>query len=228
MKQKTIGKTLVAIGFLLIGSGFYTINAESKTMESPEPTATALAIEPEPAKMIEIPTSVVAEELSVVDNPEPTTTTNRVQSNVQKGQAFEEYVISKFDFSRKSLTLLSRADNSTSATKPDLDIRLTAGGKEYRFAAECVWRQNMPQESLDWCKEEKIEILKNYEKKKKAKVFIVVGIGGTPRKPAQLFIIPLDERPYANIYASVLQKYKVSTMDGKFFYETSTNKLTIK
>lgn len=228
MKQKNFGITMISLGIVLIASGFYTINAEDKSSESPEPVTAALAAVPEPASMTEEPKTAVTEELSVVIPSEPTKKASSGQSNVQKGEAFEDYVISKFDFSRKSLTLLSRADNSTSATKPDLDIKLTAGGKYYRFAVECVWRQNMPQESLDWCKEGKIEALKNYEKKRNARVFIIVGIGGSPRKPTQLYIVPLDERPYANIYTSVLQKYKVTTMEGKFFYETSTNTLTIK
>ena len=212
MKQNTIGIIILSVGIVLTAIGFYAINAEDRDKESSKPTAAALSTEPKPIK----------------ENETSSKTINSGQSNVQKGQAFEEYVISKFDFSRKSLTLLSRADNSSTATKPDLDIKLTAGGKDYRFAVECVWRQDMPQESLDWCKEEKIEVLKSYEKKNNAKVFIVVGIGGAPRNPEQLYIVPLDERPYANIYTSVLSKYEVTTKEGKFFYETSTNRLTIK
>lgn len=192
--------------------GFYIIKVEDKCLEKTEPAISSLATESKPLKTKEVQHE----------------TADSGISNVHKGQAFEEYVISKFDFSRKSLTLLSQADNSSSTTKPDLDIKLSAGGKEYRFATECVWRQNMPQETLDWCKEGKIEALKSYEKKMNAKVFIVVGIGGTPSKPAKLYIIPFNERPYANIYRSVLCKYEVTSTDGKFFYETSTNILTIK
>lgn len=203
MKQKNIGIIMLSVGIVLTAIGFYWVNTQDRDTESTVP--------------------VVA-----TSNDEPARTSNNEQSNIQKGQAFEEYVISKFDFSRRSLTLLSRANNNTRASIPDLDIKLTAGGKEYRFAAECVWRQNMPQESLDWCKEEKIELLKNYETTNNAKVFIIAGIGGTPNLPVQLYIIPLDERPYANIYTSVLAKYEVTTLEGKFFYETSTNRLTIK
>lgn len=212
MRQKTIGITILSIGIVLTAIGFYAINAEDREIESSESVTTALSTEPAMAMM----------------NEELAKASNNGQSNVEKGLAFEEYVISKLDFSRKSLTLLSRADNSARATMPDLDIKLAAGGKEYRFATECVWRKNMPHESLDWCREEKIEVLKGYEKKNNVKVFIVVGIGGNPRNPEQLYIVPFNERPYANIYTSVLQKYKVTTMEGKFFYEISTNTLTIK
>lgn len=147
-------------------------------------------------------------------------------NGVQKGEAFEEYVIKKFDLSRKSLSLISRAH--LSGDSPDIVISVSYKSKNHRVALESVWRNSLPQNDLEWASDAKIKMLNSYSKKYNAQIFIIIGEGGTPSSPQKLYIVPFSERPYKNLYTSVIKKYQCQSLSGKFFYEVDSKNLTIK
>lgn len=225
--NKKFGYVLTIIGMLMVIAGATTLvhaNEPEETAISSKETTIAEPVE----LMAEVIESPVEVETPVVASTVPSSKQQKSQqpSGVRKGEQFVNYIVNKFDFSRKSISLVSR--NEGAGDTPDLVINLKVKGKDYRFAVECVWRNSMPKDELTWASEEKMDKIEKYIRSHKTKTFIVIGIGGTHSAPQKLYIVPFDERPYRNLYTSVLEKYRCQSVSGKFFYEPDTHNLTIK
>ena len=53
----------------------------------------------------------------------------------------------------------------------------------------------------------------------------MIGVGGEPEKPNELFIVPLAEMNSNTISKSELRNYKKDLSDKKFFWDYENNKL---
>lgn len=237
--NKKTGYILTITGIMMVLAGATTLvlaNEQDTVVPSAvETTAAELemagSIEEKVAESLELVAEVetkVENEMPMVASSASAPTQQKTQqpNGVKKGEQFVDYIVNKFDFSRKSISLVSR--NEGTGDIPDLVIKLNAKGMDHRFAVECAWRSSMPEDELIWASEDKIGKIENYIRNHNMKTFIVIGIGGSPSAPQKLYIVPFDERPYRNLYTSVLEKYKCQSVSGKFFYDPNTKKLTIK
>lgn len=121
---------------------------------------------------------------------------------VLKGREFEDFVLELFDLSENNLySLLEwRSDKSTgdinpiSNTYPDFVIEYGNGKNKFKFSIECKWRA-----SLSWRNHnplfvpEQIARYKKYSDEKKQRVIVVLGVGGEPSMPEELYLIPIEE-----------------------------------
>ena len=152
--------------------------------------------------------------------------------NKAKGDAFEKFVVKNFD--QKFFTLQEwRSDKyvdgiyAVSNHFPDLEVifDFKAKGVKEAFAIECKWRKNYYKKGIEWAYDYQIKNYKEYADKLNIPVFVVIGVGGEPEKPDELYIVPLEKMKTNTITMSVLANYKKDISDTRFFWDYEKNKL---
>jgi hypothetical protein len=161
--------------------------------------------------------------------PFPTNSSTTFDLNAEKGSEFERYVVELFD--KKNFRLINwRSDKKAGAhyplsnMDPDLEIEYRDSYNKIRFALECKWRQSFFNNRIEWAKDYQLRNYKNYESSKNQTVFIIIGVGGTPNQPKEVFIVPLRSITACILYKSDLEQYRRYKKTG-FFLHTSSMKL---
>lgn len=146
------------------------------------------------------------------------------RENQAAGYEFEKYIVSKFD--RACFTCIYwRGDKhegdiySVSNSYPDLEFDYNDSVSTISFAIECKWRKSYSGDGIQWARHTQIDQYKYYERESKKKVFVVIGIGGTPGDAADLYVIPLSNIPrhLDHLSADFLKLYKRDNIQGHFF-----------
>ena len=75
---------------------------------------------------------------------------------------------------------------------PDLEVVCTLPNEVRRFALECKYRPSLQDGFVEFAYDEQLKRYKIFEDVMKLPLVIVLGIGGVPESPAELFLIPLD------------------------------------
>lgn len=152
--------------------------------------------------------------------------------NKAKGDAFEKFVVKNFD--QKYFTLQEwRSDKyvdgiyAVSNHFPDLEVvfNFKTKGVNEAFAIECKWRGYYYKNEIKWAENYQINNYKEYAAKLNIPVFVVIGIGGKPEKPNELFIVPLPNMKDNVISKTELENYKKDISDTRFFWDYEKNKL---
>lgn len=142
----------------------------------------------------------------------------------EKGRLFEEHIISLFNKRHFKVLEWNKAERDselwTSGNLSDPDLKLMfSRSKNYQFAVECKWRKRFYGEKINWAKPHHIERYIEFARKKRIRVFIVIGIGGTPENPNELYVTPLDYIKYStSVKRSDLPYNRKPTR--RFFYNT--------
>jgi len=154
------------------------------------------------------------------------------EENKAKGDAFEKFVVKNFD--PKYFTLQEwRSDKyvdgiyAVSNHFPDLEVifDFKSKGVNEAFAIECKWRGYYYKNEIKWAENYQINNYKEYAEKLSIPVFVVIGVGGEPKMPEELFIVPLQEMKSNTITKSELANYKKDISDTRFFWDYEKNKL---
>ena len=140
--------------------------------------------------------------------------------NYQKGTDFEKYVAGLFtrrsdyfainDWTRDNHDK-SKGIYVESNTNPDLVIRYKPTNE--KFAVECKYRsgfyrsQKINGPVVKWAAPDQIKRYNAYSRSNRIPVFVVIGVGGSPKNPATMFCIPLKDAKYPEIFPSVFEKY---------------------
>jgi hypothetical protein len=146
----------------------------------------------------------------------------------EKGDAFENYVIGKFDrrfFKLKDM----RSDKGAKGFYPESnkypDLVLEYKPSSASFAVECKWRSNWWQkndgkESIDWAGgAKKLENYNDYSTNNRIPVFVVIGIGGEPNNPNELFVVPLKALKYRYVEKNYLSGFLKKDTAKNFFFD---------
>ena len=113
------------------------------------------------------------------------------------GRQFEEYVAEMLGVrNNENLHLIEwRGDKSLPGIQPAAnsypDLVLEYCG--HRFAIECKWRHKMPSDSTEILSAGQQEFYKDYGQRHTLSVFLLIGIGGQPSSPEQLYLISVEE-----------------------------------
>lgn len=168
-------------------------------------------------------------------------------SNSEKGYLFERWVAEHFPDCYELIGWSSdkyierkgsdeqgcpkpRRVYSKSSCYPDLEYLLhLSNGYRLPLSVECKWRAKI----FDKCpivKEDKLRSYKEYSIRFDRKVIIILGVGGEPDNPHDIYIIPLNsQKEGLNINETSsdnLDKYKrEKPVDKPFFYERKECKL---
>ncbi|MDI3488288.1 MAG: hypothetical protein PWR26_1005 [Methanosarcinales archaeon] len=140
----------------------------------------------------------------------------------QAGDEFENYVLGLFDeryfkvidWTRDTSKQAGRYVKSDS--NPDFTIEYTGAGQHTgsKFAVECKFRSSLSTDEnerasmVDIARYEQLFRYAKYSIKNKVPVFIVVGLGGRPNRPREMFCIPLEEIEYEKIFYTTLKRWK--------------------
>ncbi len=151
------------------------------------------------------------------------------ESPNRKGSRFESYVVTKFD--RRYFRLLYwRGDKNIngiyaeSDRYPDLEIEFRHGGNMTRFAVECKWRRKWlnrdgEKRCVFWAKDRQIATYNDYSAGKEIPVFVVIGVGGRPDAPDDVYIVPLFRLKYPYATADYLQPFRRKDAGRDFFFD---------
>ena len=133
-----------------------------------------------------------------------------------KSLEFEQYILKFFD--KESWELLDYTKDTIkgvnrkiiSSSNPDFVVKHIK--TRQRFAIECKYRKNLLSsykfnEEGILLKEEHIKAYKKFTRKYYL-VFIVLGLGGVPYKPEQIFLVPLAKFKEGFISKNNLAKYE--------------------
>lgn len=129
-----------------------------------------------------------------------------------KGEDFENFLRKKI-FPRKDYHLLMKTHNFHENKKdfiestlyPDFLFNEIKTDKE--FFVEAKYREKLNfEDKLEWCKPYQFKRYKKYNDD--IPVFIAIGFGGRPANPHRVFIVPLEEIKYNDLFLSFLDKYE--------------------
>lgn len=152
--------------------------------------------------------------------------------NKAKGDAFVAFVVKHFD--KRYFTLQEwRGDKyvegnyPVSSHFPDLEVKFSLNSKNVSecFAIECKWRKQYYKNCIEWAQDYQIKNYKEYSAKINIPVFVVIGLGGEPDSPNELFIIPLAKLESNTICKEEIKKYKRDTVEENFFWDFENNVL---
>jgi len=150
---------------------------------------------------------------------------------VLKGREFEDFVLELFDLNKtKTYSLLEwRSDKSlgeirpVSNTYPDFVLEYKEGRRKKKFAVECKWRASIPKRFTQPLFEpEQITHYQEYAVEKAQKVIIILGVGGEPSMPEELYLIPIDAISQIQSKPSLLKKFKREIVDKWFSIDEFT------
>ena len=150
---------------------------------------------------------------------------------VLKGREFEDFVLELFDLNEtKTYSLLEwRGDKSlgeirpVSNTYPDFVFEYKEGRRKKKFAVECKWRASIPKRFTQPLFEpEQIIRYQEYAVEKAQNVFIILGVGGEPSMPEELYLITNDAISQIQSKPSLLKQFKREIVDKWFSIDEFT------
>jgi len=147
----------------------------------------------------------------------------------EKGDLFEQFVVKRFNqnyFTIKEWRGDKYIDGlcAQSNMNPDLEIEYSDNQRIIRFAVECKYRSSAKGGYIEIAKERQIHHYKAFAKEKNIKVFVVLGLGGDPDTPSEMYIIPLDAIVLPHLEINTIRQYKRYPYDN-FYYNLENQML---
>jgi len=247
-----MGYILIGIGLLLIVCGVVIVSkpGQREIVEVIVDRPAAKMPEKEPAPQA-APEKVVAQNqdvprertvrypLSGNSSSEPAVAAESKEDKIEdsrenkaKGDAFERYVVKNFN--TKYFTLQEwRGDKqvdgvyAVSNHYPDLEVTFNLKSKSIHetFAIECKWRKNYYKNGIQWAHNYQIKNYKEFSQRLHMPVFVVIGVGGEPDKPEELFVIPLSQIQENTICRSDLERFRKDVDNSRFYWDSDSKEL---
>jgi len=141
--------------------------------------------------------------------------------------AFESFVITLFDplyfKSYRPKTEYVYAGKTVAAEKgPDLILDYRQKDAEVRFAITCQYYYHTAKNEVQLLSRERQEFIRQFEADRGMDVYYVLGFGGKPDDPRELFFIPAKDVHDEYITRSQLRHYSKS---GMFYYNRRTGRI---
>lgn len=222
--QSWIAITMIVVGSSLAIGGFVLLLAtERHSGRIDQAVVASLAPAPKVATQIVDPASPDSHAPSSSPSPAKSTV---LLSSVEKGRKFEEWVVKRF---RRDLFSIKewRGDKfvdgiyAESSTHPDLEIEFHLRDVRERFAVECKWRghwESGTKPFLNWATDQQIVTYKEFAQTRALPVFVVIGLGGQPDQPSEVFVVPLDRLRFANATEEYLDRFRRRGEVGQNFF----------
>jgi hypothetical protein len=154
-------------------------------------------------------------------------------SSEEKGRMFEDWVVRKFHPSTFKIKDWRGDKNvagisAESSKLPDLEIEFLQRDRSATFAVECKWRSSFhygDKPGIEWATARQIENYQEYQRDRGLPVFAVIGIGGLPDQPAELYVVPLNRLKYPFATAEYLAKFRQVNVTSNFSYDSKRSEL---
>lgn len=143
-------------------------------------------------------------------------------TDVDKGDMFEQYVVDLFNKSHFNVvewtTDMMRKHNRyvESDSNPDLTMRHKT--TDMVFSVECKFRSNLYKGALSWSNWKQLRRYKSYSFDNEVPLFVVIGLGGSLQCPNRMFCIPIEDMEYPSLYPKIFEEYERNP-ENMFFYD---------
>ena len=181
--------------------------------------------------LIRRPPDLTGSAVAVARNPRPGMHDSSMEAPTktprERGEEFEKWVVKRLRpnyFTIKEWRSDKYVDGiyAKSSEKPDLEIEFRLRDVRANFAIECKWRKSFDQgkkPSIEWATERQIANYQQFSRATGMPVFVVIGIGGNPETPAELYLINLNKLRFPRATADYLAKFRRGNVGADFFYD---------
>jgi hypothetical protein len=127
------------------------------------------------------------------------------------GEQFENYVRdflfvdNYYDMLERTHNYKTNQDYVQSSLKPDFKFRDKWTKKE--FYVEAKFRTGLYNNKIIWCNDKQLARYLDYNKEKP--VFLILGMGESPKYPEFLSLIPLTQAKYTGLFPSYAEKFEI-------------------
>jgi hypothetical protein len=144
-----------------------------------------------------------------------------MQDSHKAGLDFERHVVDLFGKDFKVRWLREGATKDEVDLSPDLEVEYAGSGDV--FGVECKYRASHYLGRLPWAKEYQ---LRKYGRYREAghRLFIVIGLGGTPERPDYMYCIPAWQATRTMLDADRLKRYRRDPL-RKFRWDSEERRL---
>lgn len=150
----------------------------------------------------------------------------------QKGRQFECFVVERFSENYFDLKVWQgdkyyKGKYADANHNPDLELEYNCSETRYiPFAVECKWRRCFNEHgSIRWATEEQIRHYNEYSDDRNIQVFVVIGIGGDPSEPDEVYIVPLEKLKYPYVKKDYLQRFRRKKPAAFFYFDQADGRL---
>jgi hypothetical protein len=174
-----------------------------------------------PSEPLKFPTPIIDTDRTVSDEALP------VDKYYAMGLEFEKFVVAKFARNKKFTLLEWRSDKfhlgifPESNRNPDLEYKYQEGNLARTFSIECKYRSRVFTGSIILMNETKYGIYEAFHRSKMP-VYILLGVGGGPEWPEELYLIPFQHLKPKMSYGELTKYLK----RGDFSYDLKRGRLT--
>jgi hypothetical protein len=128
------------------------------------------------------------------------------------GEEFQDYVRNKL-FPKDKYTILHRThdfvtnkdDFVESTSEPDFKFKSISSGR--MFFVEAKYRSDYYHGVIEWRKQ--YQLNRYQEINQRTPVFVVLGVGGKPDAPNQVFLMPVRDIKYSKLFRSFLKSFEI-------------------
>lgn len=144
----------------------------------------------------------------------------------KRGIEFESYVENSFSrdvWEIEQKNTFRKLDRWVrSFANPDFVFVHRKTGK--RLAVECKYKFSLPKNEgrIFWANEDQINNYQNFSHKEDIPVFVILGVGGSPKNPRKVFCVPLGQIKYPVAKVEYLEKFERDPKKS-FFLDSGNN-----
>jgi hypothetical protein len=105
---------------------------------------------------------------------------------------------------------------------PDYEFDFDHKGTHAKFAVKCQYYKHAETREVQLFSPSQQQIMRNFEEERGKQVYYVLGFGGKPDDPNELFLVPLNAIKSEFVSKAALRQYSKS---GMFFFNISAGRL---
>jgi hypothetical protein len=148
-----------------------------------------------------------------------------IAETIDRGLEFEKFVQSRFNPAQYRL-LDKRSAGLYPLTNKDPQLVYQVQHHHRCFAVECRFRERDYRNKFTWAENFQLEHYERFQEKTRMPLFIVIGIGGLPSKPTNVYVIPFSHiSNTTTLELSRFKEYERSNADTGFFFDGAAGKL---
>jgi len=142
----------------------------------------------------------------------------------EAGYAFERHVIGLLGKDFKIVRWMQDGARSREEIDfcPDLVVEHLPSGAV--IGIECKYRSTLFEGNISWAKEYQPAKYQKYAQATGHRIFVVIGIGGTPGRPDYMYCLPLWQARHNRLKPAELKRYRRDPR-RKFAYDPATGEL---
>lgn len=105
--------------------------------------------------------------------------------------------------------VLKRWPSNPTSYYPDLQLSRVTQGKETNIAIECKFRTGLENGFVSFAYDDQLKRYKQFEEQSKIPVIVVLGLGGTPEAPNNVYEIPLAALHQPYVGEQLLEEFEM-------------------